>query len=143
MRRFLALALAAGLLLSVAIPVSAVKPVPVTATIALATADPHFGGIVTFTATAPRRIKVPRVEVLCFQSGTLVYGETGSLAQALGDGTDPLGYSGFLLGGAGSIWVYQFPNTPASCVANLFYFDNSGPAQLFVVLASTSFEAAG
>ncbi len=106
--------------------------------------EPHYQSVVTFTVTGvPKKVKSPRVEVLAYQDGSLVYGETGSLDQALGNGQDPLGYSGFLLGGGGSIWVYEHPNTPADCVANLFYFDNSGPTQKYVLLATTTFHAEG
>jgi hypothetical protein len=140
MRRFLAVAFAAALVLSVAVPVMAAKPPDGPTSIALTTAAPHFGGTVAFAVTFSKadskydytgRAGGARIEVLCYQFGVLVYGEAGTYLDT------------FLLGGGGSIWVYQFPNTPASCVANLFRFDNSGPVQTYVVLASTSFDAAG
>lgn len=106
--------------------------------------DLRLGGVVFFdTAGIPKKVKNPRVLVSAFDptTGDLIYAEGGSLAQATGDGTDPLGYSGFLLGGGGSRWLSQ--GGPAHCTGQLFFFDNSGPTQQFVVLATCSFEAAG
>ena len=57
---------------------------------------------------------------MCYQDGKVVYGETGSIGQARGDGTDSLGYDEFLLGGGGSIWKDK--GGAASCKASLFYF---------------------
>ncbi len=44
----------------------------------LAQTAPHLGGTVSFTAVYPTNVKNPRVEVLCYQNGALVYGEAGS-----------------------------------------------------------------
>ena len=96
-------------------------------------ASSTLGSNVTFAAGYPSNTRNPRVEVLCYQQsdpsglalfdparGYLVYGETGDIGQALGDGTSPLGYNGFLLGGGMSAWLLN--GGSADCVANLFYF---------------------
>jgi hypothetical protein len=106
-----------------------------------ASVQPSLGSTVTFTVSVPKNINNPRVELMCHQAGSVVYGETGSVAQATGDGTDPLGYSGFLLGGGGSIWLTV--GGPADCTASLFYFGQHAGTQTFNVLASTSFSAGG
>jgi len=103
--------------------------------------QPSLGSTVTFTVSVPKNVNNPRVELMCYQGGGVVYGETGSVAQAIGDGTDPLGYSGFLLGGGGSLWLWG--GGPADCTANLFYFGQHAGVQTFNVLASTSFAAEG
>ena len=136
-----------ALALAIAAPVLAAPPAP-TGTISVDQAAPAYQTIATFTVTVSKKYDCvgkagcARVLVECFQSGDLVYGEAGSIAQARGSG-DPLGYSGFLLGGGGSIWVYDHPNTPADCVATLFYFDNSGPMQTYNVITSQPFTAEG
>ena len=117
-----------------------------------ASSGPALGGTVTFAAGYPGNIRDPRVEVLCYQQsdpsglalydparGYLVYGETGDIGQALGDGTSPLGYNGFLLGGGMSAWLLN--GGSADCVANLFYFGQRAGKQTFNILASTSFAA--
>ncbi len=111
-----------------------------------------LGTNVTFAAGYPSNTKNPRVEVLCYQPsdpsglalfdparGYLVYGETGDIGQARGDGTSPLGYNGFLLGGGMSAWLLN--GGSAECVANLFYFGQRAGTQTFNILASTSFAA--
>lgn len=124
-------------------------PVSAAGTISLASADPAFGKTVTFTVELTGRDahldcvgsgRCARVLVECYQDGTLVYGEGGDLGQARGDGTSPLGYSGFLLGGAMSRWVER-GGGPADCIATLFRFDNSGKVQEYVPLASVAFRA--
>ena len=117
-----------------------------------AAAQVTLGSNVTFAAGYPSNTRNPRVEVLCYQAsdpsglalfdparGYLVYGETGDIGQALGDGTSPLGYNGFLLGGGMSAWLLN--GGSADCVANLFYFGKSAGTQTFNILASTSFAA--
>ena len=117
-----------------------------------AAAQPSLGSTVTFAAGYPSNTKNPRVEVLCYQQsdpsglalydparGFLVYGETGDIGQALGDGTSPLGYNGFLLGGGMSAWLLN--GGSADCTANLFYFGQHAGTQTFNVLASTYFAA--
>jgi hypothetical protein len=109
--------------------------------LAAAATQPSLGDTVTFTVTVPSNVNNPRVELQCFQSGTIVYGETGSVDQATGDGLDPLGYNGFVLGGGGSIWLSV--RGPADCTANLFYFGQHAGVQTFNVIASTNFSAGG
>jgi hypothetical protein len=104
-------------------------------------ADPALGDTVYFDVVVPNNINNPRVEVMCYQDGDVVYGETGSIGQATGDGTDSLGYSGFLLGGGGSLW--KDGGGAADCVAKLFYFGQKAGKQTFNVLDSTSFSAGG
>jgi hypothetical protein len=117
-------------------------------TISLATTDPKYQGNVTFNVTLTGKdarydcsgqSKCARVELQAFQDGNLVYGETGSLGQARGDGTDPLNYSGFTLGGGWSLWV-ESGGGPAYCVAKLFRYDHTGKTPQFVVIAQTEFE---
>ena len=95
----------------------------------LTQSQPHLGGSVTFTAVYPTNVKTPRVEVLCYQNGALVYGEAGSPGDA------------FLLGGGGSLWLTA--GGSASCVANLYYFTWNGGQPGTVYLATTSFDAVG
>ena len=117
-----------------------------------AAAQVTLGSNVTFAAGYPSNTRNPRVEVLCYQQsdpsgralfdparGYLVYGETGDIGQALGDGTSPLGYNVFLLGGGMSAWLLI--GGSADCVANLFYFGKSAGTQTFNILASTTFAA--
>jgi hypothetical protein len=117
-----------------------------------AASGPSLGSTVTFGAGYPGNVRDPRVEVLCYQvsdpsglalydpaRGYLVYGETGDIGQALGDGTSPLGYNGFLLGGGMSAWLLN--GGSADCVANLFYFGQHAGSQTFNVIATTSFAA--
>ena len=74
--------------------------------------QPALGDYVTFTTVIPGNVQNPRVEVLCYQNGALVYGEAGSPANA------------FLLGGGGSLWLNA--GGGAACVANLYYFTWNG-----------------
>jgi hypothetical protein len=90
---------------------------------------PSLGSSVTFTTVIPTNVKIPRVEVLCYQNGALVYGEGGSPTDA------------FLLGGGGSLWLSG--GGAASCVANLYYFTWNANTPGTTYLATTSFDAAG
>src|SRR5262245_1211303 len=72
-------------------------------------AAPSLGNDVHFnTGNVPRTVKNPRIEVLCYQGDTLVFGMAGGLDYD------------FLLGGGGSLWKDR--GGDASCDANLFYF---------------------
>lgn len=90
---------------------------------------PSLGSAVTFSTVIPPNVNNPRVEVLCYQNGALVYGEGGSPTDA------------FLLGGGASLW--RTAGGAASCVANLYYFTWKGGQPATVYLATTSFDAAG
>ena len=95
---------------------------------------PALGVPVSFTTEGyPKKVKgtLQRIEVLAYDliTGALIYGECGAAADS------------FLLGGGWSLWKQQ--GGPAHCVANAFYFDNSGKIQQYVQIASTQFEAAG
>ncbi|HEX6400267.1 MAG TPA: hypothetical protein VF108_07350, partial [Actinomycetota bacterium] len=76
--------------------------------LAAAAGDPSLGDYVTFSTVVPKNVNNPRIEVLCYQAGELVFGMAG--------GTD---YA-FLLGGGGSTWKDN--GGGADCVANLYYF---------------------
>jgi hypothetical protein len=94
---------------------------------AAATIQPTLGSSVSFSTGYPSTVKNPRIEVLCYQDGSLVYGEAGSVT-----------YS-FQLGGGGSIWLTN--GGGADCTANLFYFGSHAGKQTYNKLASTSFSA--
>jgi hypothetical protein len=102
---------------------------------------PSLGDTVTFDVSVSSNVNNPRVEVMCYQDGKVVYGETGSIGQARGDGTDSLGYNGFRLGGGGSIW--KDVGGSASCKATLFYFGKKNGQQVFVPIAWDPFDATG
>lgn len=107
---------------------AAPKP-PVPATIALtAGSDTSLGGWVLFDTSVPKSVEKfdPRVQVLCYQDNTLVYGEAGPRSQA------------FLLGGASSAWLVA--GGPAHCVADLYYWSYQG-VQKFNWLATVEFDA--
>ena len=93
------------------------------------TAQPSLGDYVAFTTGYPRTVKNPRIEVLCYQGGTLVFGMAGSVTYD------------FLLGGGGSAW--KDAGGMADCTANLFYFGFHAGHQTYNKLASTSFSAGG
>jgi hypothetical protein len=94
----------------------------------LAQTAPRLGSTVSFTAVYPGNVKTPRVEVLCYQNGALVYGEAGSPTDT------------FQLGGGGSLWLTA--GGSASCVANLYYFTWNAGTPGTTYLATTSFAAA-
>ena len=89
--------------------------------------QPTLGSTVSFDTTYPTTIKNPRIEVLCYQSGTLVYGEAGGVNDT------------FVLGGGWSVWLEK--GGAADCVANLYYFGFHAGKQTYNKLASTSFSA--
>ena len=131
MRRFLAVAFAAALVLSLAAPAAA-APAPLSGTIVLDTAAPAYGQPVTFTTSVTGRLKhyqYPLVYVACSQAGVLVYGQL--------DYPD----AAFLLGGGSSDWV-TLGGGPADCTATLYIYPglHSGP---IVWLASVAFSAGG
>jgi hypothetical protein len=91
------------------------------------TAAPHLGSTVSFTTVYPTNVKNPRVEVLCYQNGALVYGEGGAPTDS------------FTLGGGGSLWLTG--GGAASCVANLYFFTWKAGQPATTYLATTSFDA--
>ena len=112
-------------------PATIVLNVPVTATSRTDGAIfPKLGDSVTFGVSFPRSAQKydPRIQVLCYQNGDLVYGEAGPY------------YQEFLLGGAMSLWFLG--DGAASCHADLYYWSYQG-SQKFNLLASTEFDAAG
>ena len=86
-----------------------------------------LGSTVAFDTGYPSNVRNPRIEVLCYQDGSLVYGEAGSVTHD------------FLLGGGGSLW--RDAGGAADCTANLFYFGSHAGKQTYNKLASTDFEA--
>ena len=110
-------------------------PVPVTSSITLNEADPHFGGTVSFTATYPDMRYTPLVSVVCFQNGEIVY----QYAQ-WSDASSPWVPS-FILWDA--IWVANGGGS-ANCVADLYYYIWKGQTETGIVyLAHTEFVAVG
>jgi hypothetical protein len=99
------------------------------ASISLNESGPALGSWVTFTTSYPSNTKNPRVQVMCYQNGNLVYGEAGSPDHA------------FLLGGASSDWLRN--KGPASCKADLMDLYWNGQTQQVDWLKSTTFDAAG
>ena len=97
---------------------------------------PSIGDWITFTVTFPKSVERygPRILISCYQNDQLVYAEGGTYYQA------------FMLGGSGSLWVYDLApgdrQAPAQCVAELFYFSYNG-GQKWNHLADVSFEAGG
>jgi hypothetical protein len=90
-------------------------------------ASPSLGSSVSFDTGYPSSVKHPRIEVLCYQSGSLVYGEAGEVNDT------------FRLGGGGSAWLTN--GGSADCTANLFYFGSHAGRQTYNKLASTDFAA--
>ena len=109
---------------------SAGKLAATTSSITLNQLDAHLGGNITFTVSYPDKVKSPRIAVLCYQGGVLVYGEAGAFDHV------------FVLGGAGSDWLRA--GGAASCTAELFYITwNGNNPQQWTSLATTTFDAAG
>jgi hypothetical protein len=97
---------------------------------------PALGEWLTFRVTLPKSLQKPTTRILinCYQNDQLVYGEAGAYDDA------------FMLGGSGSLWVYDVApgdrEAPAHCVATLFYWSSQG-GQKWNYLAETQFAAAG
>jgi hypothetical protein len=94
-----------------------------------ASVQPSLGNTVTFATGYASNVKNPRIEVLCYQSGDLVYGEAGGVNDT------------FQLGGGASTWLST--GGAADCTANLFYFGWHAGTQTYNRLASTTFSAGG
>jgi hypothetical protein len=90
---------------------------------------PRLGDYVSFSAAYPKNLDHygVRVQVLCYQSGNIVWGTSGPWDSQFG------------LGGASSTWFTS--NGDADCVANLYYWSYSGNKQTFNFLAETQFHA--
>jgi hypothetical protein len=93
-----------------------------------AASQPALGSTVSFDTKYPSNTKNPRIQVLCYQGGELVYGEAGGVTDT------------FRLGGGGSIWLSN--GGAADCTANLFSYGSHAGLQTYNVLASTKFSAA-
>lgn len=136
-------------LLALAAPASAALPPAGSGSIVIdpANSDLHFGGYVDFIGTYPGnrpgdskqdRLSNPRVQLLCYQSDELVYGEAGGTAHV------------FSLGGSSSQWIANGGGA-ADCHADLFYFKKVGSDkewsghgdQEVVFLASVDFSVSG
>lgn len=78
----------------------------------------------------------PRIQVMCYQDGELVYGEARAA-----DPSEPVNAQPFApLGGGSSQWLTN--GGPAECEATLYYWQFH-PSQVFHPLASISFTAGG
>lgn len=110
----------------------AAAPVSTPPTIAVsAGSDLRLEGAVSFDTTYPKVKNTPRIEVDCYQNGTLVYGEVRLVDE-----------QPFILGGSSSIWVWN-GGGPATCVATLFYW-TFHPNQVYHFLVSSApFEVSG
>ena len=98
---------------------------------AVAGGQPSLGGYVTFSTVVPKNVNNPRIEVLCYQGDRLVFGMAGAIDYA------------FLLGGGGSIWLYEDSGLGAECDANLYYFSWKANTPTAPQLATTHFTAGG
>lgn len=90
--------------------------------------DPHLGDWVTLSYSVPANVSSPRIQIVCYQGGALVYGEAGPATQS------------FLLGGAASQWLTN--GGAATCTATLYQWDWH-PTVTFVPYASIDFTAGG
>jgi hypothetical protein len=107
-----------------------------TTSIALNQQLPRLGQIATFSTTYPKKMEhyQPRIQVLCYQTGELVYAASGT--------TDHV----FVLGGAASQWLTN--GGPAECVAEMYYLyetstTSGGSSAQLTYGASTTFHAEG
>ena len=97
------------------------------ATIEINQQNVALGDWVTFTTTGVNSSS-PRIQIMCYQGTTLVYGEAGPAGQA------------FLLGGGMSQWLMG--GGEADCEATVYEWDWH-PQQTFVPFATTTFHAGG
>ncbi len=113
------------------------------AKISLVESNVKLGDTIHFTYTLPRGVKEApngsgtqaRIQVMCYLNDALVYGEALNAIDAK--------TSGLLLGGAGSVWLYEHSSESTNCVTTLYQWDYTGGVQKFVPLATTTFNAAG
>lgn len=140
-RRYVVLSALAAFVVMVASGIhgaEAAKPSP-SGTIAIASGyTPALGQPLAFDYTVsdmPGGAQ-PRIQVLCYQGGELVYGEARAA-----DPSEPINAQPFdPLGGAASVWLTN--GGPASCEATLYYWQFH-PSQVFHPLATVEFEAGG
>jgi hypothetical protein len=104
------------------------KNSPSTATVTSNQSDPHYGDTVTFSVTGADTSLPLQIQLQCFQSGTIVYGETEWYDHT------------FVLGGSISPWMMN-DGGAADCTATLFYW-TFHPTQVFNSLATTGFSVA-
>ncbi len=111
-------------------PSSIILNTPPSVASSTTTWEPRLGDYVTFTVSFPKTLSHygVRIQVLCYQDGTLVYGMADAYDHA------------FQLGGGSSAWLDN--GLPASCHADLYYWSYNG-GQKFNLLASTEFDALG
>jgi hypothetical protein len=137
MRKIALMLLVVGVLAAATVPALAArggkgKPSPVeavAATITLDQTDPHYGDVVSFTASHEPIRQAVSIWLHCNQSGTAVYQHVGLASDSV-----PLGGAGVSSGWASGA---------ASCVAELYYYVTKGQTQTeLVMLASTSFDVA-
>ena len=129
------LALASGVVVAIlgvaAVPASA-KPTnsgTTSASIALNPGDPSIGQSVSFITTYPKTVKNPVVEVNCYQNGTLVWGQVGSVTGS------------YKLGGDSSPWLNN-GGGPANCEADLLsQVWNGNSQEQMTLMAYTTFAA--
>jgi hypothetical protein len=99
------------------------------ASLSLNESNPSLGNWVTFSSDYPSNTKNPRIQVMCYQDGNLVYGEAGAPDHS------------FELGGASSDWRRN--GGSASCKADLMDLYSTGQGQQVEWLSSYEFDAAG
>lgn len=116
-------------------PADAAKAVP-SGTIAIVEAGPYqLGQTIHFswTATGLKGNQHPRIQLVCDQSGFVVYGEA-----------QPAPGNAFTLGGGYSLWLETLyrPNS-STCAAQLYFWDFH-PTQTYIPLSPVlNFTAAG
>jgi hypothetical protein len=97
--------------------------------ITLNQAKAYLGENVTFSTAYPNTVKNPRIQIMCYQNSAMTY--------AAADGASAT----FLLGGAASQW--RTNGGPASCQADLYYWSVVNNQEVFNLLSSMTFNAAG
>ena len=101
-----------------------------TSNIALSTANPRFGGTVSFNVSNPATKWIPEISLTCSQNNQTVY-----LNVHVQNSTIP--WTQF------SLWSQTWANNgggPANCTAQLYYYTWKGKTETGVVyLAQTSF----
>ena len=117
--------------LSVPMAAQAAKPVrpgatAATSSITLNQSNVSLGDWVTFSFSVPDGVRSPRIQIMCYQNGAVVYGMAGPATDA------------FELGGGSSAW--RTNGGEADCEAIVYEWDFK-PVQTFVPYATTTFHA--